>query len=117
MKSYPFEHNTAWQECRLLIKLIHAHTASFAQAEGAFLAERINASAIDVSSNVIESISRKSSSGQRHYARGATRTLMVVLNLILLAVDMGFITQKDELTLRKQVEIVEDALSVLMKSS
>lgn len=116
MKSYPFEQHRAWQQSRLLAKMIFAQTAAFPSPQGAHLAEQLNACAINVSSNIVESISRKSSSGQRHYSRIAQRSLLDALNLMLLAIDMGYIPREAELSLRQQIDVVDDAMQSLGKS-
>lgn len=116
MKTYSFEKLNAWQESRLLVKNVYNLTQSFSKEERYGLVSQIKRAAISVSSNIAEGSGRKTVADQSHFYRIAYSSLLEVLNQLILANDLGFITDEQLTNIREQIDKTAKFIAGLVKS-
>ena len=115
MKTYSFEKLNAWQESRMLVKLIYSLTQDFPKEELYGLSSQIKRAAISVSSNLAEGSGRKTLADQSHFYRMSFSSLMEVLNQLVLANDLGFITDEQLANTRPEIDKTARLISGLVK--
>jgi four helix bundle protein len=104
LHTYSFEKLQAWQECRKLVKVVYQLTKAFPDSERFGLINQMRRAAISGSSNLAEGSGRATLKDQNHFYRMAYSSLLELLNQIILAFDLGFISEDKYKELRKQVE-------------
>ena len=116
MKTYSFEKLNAWQESRLLVKSIYNMTQFFPKEEVFGLVSQIKRSVVSVASNVAEGSGRKTVADQSHFYRMSYSSLMEVLNQIILANDLEYITNEQLIEIREQIDKTAKLIAGLVKS-
>jgi len=110
---YPFEKLRVWGAARVLVAQVYAVTKTFPRAEIYGLTSQTNRAAISVAANLAEGSARTSRKDQAHFSQIAYGSLMELACLLLLALDLGFLSSGDEALLRDQIEIVSRQLNAL----
>lgn len=116
MKTYSFEKLNAWQESRVLVKSVYNLTHYFSKREKYGFASQIKRAVVSVSSNLAEGSGRKTFADQSHFYRIAYSSLLEVLNQLILANDLGFITDEQLTNIREQVDKTAKFIAGLVKS-
>ena len=112
---YSFEKLRVWQEARRLVRNVYAVTKSFPRAELYGLTSQINRAAVSVAANLAEGSSRTSRRDQAHFSQIAYGSLMELACLLIVAVDLEFVSSEDESKLRDQIESISRQLNALRK--
>ena len=116
MRLYSFEKLNVWELSRKMNKEIYLLSQKFPNEEKFGLISQIRRASVSVSSNIAEGSSRKSGKEQARYTEIAYGSLLEVLNQLILANDLKFIT-KDELSeVRKLIEEIGNKLFKLKQS-
>ena len=110
---YPFEKLRVWIAARQLTVEIYSATRSFPRSEIYGLTSQINRAAISVAANLAEGSARTSRKDQAHFSQIAYGSLMELACLLILAVDLGFLSATKESALREQIESVSRQLNAL----
>ncbi|MCF8347854.1 MAG: four helix bundle protein [Bacteroidales bacterium] len=114
---YSFEKLEVWKKSRMLVKIIYYTTNSFPSEEKFGLTNQIRRAIVSVSSNIAEGSTRQTNKEKARFYEIAFGSLIEVLNQLILANDMNYIT-KDELNkIRPQIEETGRMLNALHKSS
>jgi four helix bundle protein len=108
---YPFE--KLWKNARRLVSSIHKTTRAFPRSEIYALTSQTNRAAVSVAANLAEGSSRTSRKDQGHFSQIAYGSLMELACLLILAVDLGFLSVEHESALRAEIESVSRQLSAL----
>lgn len=93
MRIYGFEKLKVWQESRQLVVIVYEHTRQFPSDEKFGLTAQIRRSAISVASNIAEGSGRSSIKDRQKFYRIAYGSLMELLNQLIIAVDLGMISE------------------------
>jgi four helix bundle protein len=117
MYSYSFENLKAWQENRLLVKLIYDVTRKFPKEEAFGLTQQIRKAIISVSSNIAEGSGRKTAADQRHFYTMAFSSLMEVLNQLILAYDLDYLDETDLIKCRQKIDESAKRIASLSKAT
>jgi four helix bundle protein len=112
---YPFEKLRVWQSARSLIKNVYATTKVFPRSEMYGLISQTNRAAVSVAANLAEGSSRTSRKDQAHFSQIAYSSLMELACLLMVAVDLEFLTAEREGGLRREIESVSRQLNALRK--
>jgi four helix bundle protein len=91
---YSFEKLNTWIEARKLVKSIYAITEKFPAEEKFGLMLQIRRASISVVSNIAEGSARISPKDQAHFSQIAYSSLMEVLNQLIIANDLNFISNE-----------------------
>jgi four helix bundle protein len=113
---YPFEKLRVWQDARKLVKQIYHLTKRFPRSETYGLVSQINRAAISVAANIAEGSSRMSRKDQAHFSEIAYGSLMELACLLIVSVDLEFLSVESESNLRNAIEAVSRQLNALRKA-
>lgn len=111
--AYPFEKLRAWESARQLTKNVYGLTRSFPRAEIYGLTSQLNRAAISVAANLAEGFARTSRKDQADFSQVAYGSLMELACLLIIAVDLEYLSAGDESRLREQIEEVFHQLNAL----
>lgn len=116
MYKYSFEKLDVWQQSRELVKAIYEITHEFPTEEKYGLTSQIRRATISVSSNLAEGAARKTAKDQAYFSTIAYGSLMEMLNQLILASDLEFITAEALNSIRPKIEEVGNKLNSLRNS-
>ena len=110
---YPFEKLRVWESSRQLVKSVYKTTRSFPRSEMYALTSQTNRAVVSVAANLAEGSSRTSRKDQGHFSQIAYGSLMEVACLLILGVDLEFLSVDQESILRTEIESVSRQLNAL----
>jgi four helix bundle protein len=113
---FPFEKLDVWQEARELTKQVYKTTKAFPDEEKFGLVNQKRRAAISVCSNIAEGASRTSKRDQAHFYQIAYSSLMELMNQVIIALDLDYITTNQENEYRVEVGKISRMLNSLRKS-
>jgi four helix bundle protein len=111
--AYPFEKLRVWESARRLVKSVYKATRTFPRSEFYGLSSQTNRAAASVAANLAEGSARTSRKDQAHFSQIAYGSLMELACLLILAVDLDFLSTEDESELRAEIESVSRQLNAL----
>jgi len=106
-----------WKEAHKLVLMIYKTTKTLPKEELFGLTSQMRRAAVSITSNIAEGFSRQSYSEKIQFysiAQGSTTELQ---NQLLIAKDVGYLTQKDFDEIASQSVIVHKLLNGLIKKS
>jgi four helix bundle protein len=112
-QAYPFEKLRVWESARQLARNVYGLTRSFPRAEIYGLTSQINRAAISVAANLAEGSARTSRKDQAHFSQIAYGSLMELACLLIIAVDVEYLSAATETKVREQIEEVSRQLNAL----
>ena len=113
---YSFEKLRVWQAARELSKQVYLTTANFPRRETYGLTSQCNRAAVSVPANLAEGASRQSRKDQAHFSEIAYGSLTELACLLILAKDVGILSENSEADLRSSIERVSAQLNALHRS-
>ena len=113
MHYYSFEKLDVWRLSRELTADIYRLTKAFPKDEMFGLSSQIRRASISVASNIAEGTSRTSGKDKAHFSVIAYSSLMEVLNQVIIACDLEYISQEDSDSLRIKVNEISNKLIAL----
>ncbi len=116
MKKYYFEKLDVWQKTRVLTKSIYIISRKFPDEEKFGMTSQIRRAAVSINCNIAEGISRQTGKDQARFTEIAYGSLMEVLNLLILAVDLEYITESDLNEERIKIEEISNKLNALRET-
>jgi four helix bundle protein len=114
--AYRFEKLRVWESARQLTKNVYGLTRNFPRAEIYGLTSQLNRAAISLAANLAEGSAQTSRKDQAHFSQIAYGSLMELACLLIIAVDLGFLSLDDESKLRQEIESVSRQLNALRKT-
>jgi four helix bundle protein len=112
-QAYPFEKLRVWESARQLARNVYGLTRSFPRAEICGLTSQINRAAISVAANLAGGSARTSRKDQAHFSQIAYGSLMELACLLIIAVDVEYLSAAAETKVREQIEEVSRQLNAL----
>ena len=116
MRLYSFEKLDVWKLSRKLTKNIYQISAGFPDYEKFGLTSQIRRASISVSSNIAEGSSRKSGIEQARYMEIAFGSLLEILNQLIAANDLEYITEEVINNQRPLIEEIGNKLNKLRET-
>ena len=113
---YPFEKLRVWESSRVLVRHVYKATGTFPRNEIYGLISQTNRAAVSVAANLAEGSARISRKDQANFSQVAYGSLMELACLLILAVDLYFLSAQDESGLRSEIESVSRQLNVLRRT-
>ena len=113
---YPFEKLRVWESSRVLVRHVYKATGTFSRNEIYGLISQTNRAAVSVAANLAEGSARISRKDQANFSQIAYGSLMELAYLLILAVDLNFLSAQDESGLRSEIESVSRQLNVLRRT-
>ncbi len=116
MKSFSFEKLNVWQESRQLSVKIYMLTKEFPSDEKFGLISQMRRCAISIASNIAEGSGRHSNKDKARFTEIAYGSALELLNQIILATDLNFISENEYHRLRVTISKITAMLDGLYKS-
>jgi four helix bundle protein len=116
MHEYSFEKLRVWQRSREFVKQIYLLTRKFPDSERFGIVSQLQRASVSVSSNIAEGSSRKSGKDQGYLIQLAYSSLMECLSQLILAYDLGFISESELKEVRNQIEEISNLLNAYRKA-
>lgn len=116
MKVYSFEKLEVWQKSRVFVAAIYRLTKGFPPEERFGLTNQLRRASVSVSSNIAECNSRLSPKDRARFFQIAFSSLMEVLNQLILANDLQFISVSELHELRLLIDEIANKLNALHHS-
>ncbi len=116
MFEYSFERLEVWKETIELVKMVYDLTKRFPVVEKYGLTSQLRRASVSISSNLAEGTSRISKKDKAHFTTLSFSSAMEVLNQIILAKELEFISEENYLELRKKISKITNMLNSLRKS-
>lgn len=116
MRLYAFEKLDVWKKSKLLSKRVYQLTSKLPNEEKFGLTSQIKRSAISVASNIAEGTSRISGKEQARFSEIAYGSLLELLNQLLIAESLGFISDNDIHEIRPLIEEISNKINALRKA-
>lgn len=113
---YSFEKLETWTDARKLVKWIYEATSKFPPEEKFGLVLQLRRAAISVVSNLAEGSARVSAKDQAHFSQIAYSSLIEILNQLIIAQDLNFISQETLKDGRLRIDEISNKISALRKS-
>ena len=115
MKQFYFERLEVWQEARSLTKLIYTITAHFPSEEKYGLTSQLCRATLSISANIAEGMGRITEKDKARFVNQAFSSAIEVVNFLVLANDLGFISNNEYVSLREKIEKITNQLNSLYK--
>ncbi len=116
MKIYFFEKLDVWQRGRVLVKSIYQLSGNFPTEEKFGLTQQIRRASFSITCNLAEGTARFSGKDQARFSEIAFGSLMEVLNLLITAVDINYLTEEALLQQRPLIEEIGNKINALRES-
>lgn len=112
-----FQDLRVWKESHLLAVSIYKITKKFPKEELFGIINQIRRAAVSITSNIAEGFGRETIRDRIHFFTMSLGSLNEVQSQLLIAKDVGYLSEKDWLNLENQIIIVNKMLNGLIKKS
>ncbi len=116
MRIYSFEKLECWQHARQLAVWIYTITKTFPADEKFGIISQMRRAAISIASNIAEGTSRKTAKDQSHFSTISYSSTIELLNDIIIANELGFVTDELYNSGRERIEKQTLLIAGLRKS-
>jgi len=116
MYTFYFEKLEVWQNARLLVKAIYEISGAFPDSESFGLTNQLRRAALSITANIAEGCSRHGNKDKARFINQAYSSAWEVMNFIILAFDLKFLTGHQYEDLRNQAEKITNQLNALHKA-
>lgn len=116
MFEYSFERLEVWKESIELVKMVYEVTKSFPVSEKYGLTSQLRRASVSISSNLAEGTSRNTNKDKAHFTTLSFSSTMEVLNQVLIAKELEFISEDNYIEIRKKLSKITNMLNALRKS-
>ena len=113
---FSFEKLHVWVDAKELVTEIYNVTRNFPDEEKFGLTNQLRRASISIASNLAEGTSRKTNKDKAHFTTIAFSSLMEVLNQLIIAKDLKYVSEIEYFKLREQIEKISNKLNALRKS-
>lgn len=113
---FSFEKLKVWQKSMTFVEQVYEITDKFPKSELYCLTSQIRRAVISIPSNIAEGSTRKSFKDQARYSEIAFGSLLEVLNQIIIANKLGYISETNLNLLRFDIENISRQLNALKNS-
>jgi len=113
MYIYGFEKLEVWVEAKEFTKNIYKITNSFPDSEKFGLTNQLRRASVSICSNIAEGTTRSSFKDQAHFSTISFGSGVEVLNQLIIAFELGFISDTDYSNLRQAMESITNKINSL----
>lgn len=115
MYTYSFEKLEVWIEAKEFAKKIYVITSKFPDSEKFGLISQLRRASVSICSNLAEGSARQSFKDKAHFTTIAYSAVIEVLNQLIIAVELNFLSQEEYRDLRTLIESITNKLNGLKK--
>lgn len=116
MYTFPFEKLEAWRAARIMITNVYRITYKFPAEERYGFVQQLRRAVLSVASNLSEGSGRFSPKDQSHFFSIAYASLLEALNQVIIARDLGWITEEEYSEVRESMEPTSGLIAALRKA-
>ncbi len=116
MRQYSFEKLDVWQRGRVLVKAVYQFSKDFPTDEKFGMTQQIRRACISVTCNVAEGSARITGKEKARFYEIAFGSLLEVLNILIAAVDLEYVTENVLTENRPLIEEIGNKLNALRES-
>lgn len=113
MYTYSFEKLTVWIEAKEFTKNIYRLTSGFPDTEKFGLTSQLRRACVSICSNIAEGTARNSFKEQAHFSTISYSSALEVLNQLIIAFELEFISQSEYQSARISLESITNKLNSL----
>lgn len=113
MYTYSFEKLDVWREAKDFTKEIYGITSIFPENEKFGMTSQLRRASVSICSNIAEGSARKTNRDKAHFTTISFGSAVEVLNQLILAAELGFISHENYLNLRIKLESITNKLNAL----
>jgi four helix bundle protein len=113
MYIYSFEKLDVWNEAKMLTITIYKTTKLFPDNEKFGLTSQLRRATASIASNIAEGSARKTNKDKAHFTTLAFSSAVEVLNQIIIAYELNFISREAYTNLRQSIESITNKLNAL----
>ncbi|WP_375324941.1 four helix bundle protein [Flagellimonas sp. GZD32] len=113
MYIYSFEKLDVWKEAKDFTIEIYGITNLFPESEKFGITSQLRRASVSICSNVAEGSARKTNRDKAHFTTISFGSAVEVLNQLILATELGFISQENYIKLRIKLESITNKLNAL----
>lgn len=113
MYTYSFEKLDVWNEAKDFTKEIYSVTSQFPEHEKFGITSQIRRASVSICSNIAEGSARRTNKDKAHFTTISFSSAVEVLNQLILAVELGFLTNENYQNLRVRLESITNKLNSL----
>lgn len=117
LKIRSFQDLDAWKEGHALVLMIYKNTKDFPREESFALTSQIRRAAVSITSNIAEGFSRVSYKEKVNFYSTALGSLTEVKSQILIARDVGYVSQESYNYIDEQIIKTSKIINGLIKKS
>lgn len=110
---YSFEKLEVWKDARRLVVWVYTITNSFPADEKFGLTMQLRRASVSVISNIAEGSARKTAKDQAYFSQIAYSSLVEILNQLIIANDLKFISDDVLSEGRTKIEILTQKIAAL----
>lgn len=110
---YSFEKLNVWQEAKKLVVEVYNLLDNFPMFENYALCDQIRRAIVSVPSNIAEGSGRKSLKEQIRFLEISYGSLMETYNQLLIAIELGYITEESVETVKPNIDSVAKMINGL----
>ena len=116
MSKHNFKELKVWQKARLLVVEVYKLTAKFPSSEKFSLISQINRAVVSISSNIAEGAGRNTNKDFAHFLDIAIGSSFEIESQLMIAKDLGFITENDLTEILRQLNEIQKMLVGFQKT-
>ena len=116
MYKYYFEKLDVWQLSKDLIKSIYRLTSGLPGSEKYGLISQTQRASVSIASNIAEGSARITAKDQANFTMMAYSSAMELLSLLIVANELGFLSDAEDHELRTKIDAIAQKLNVLRKA-
>lgn len=113
MYTYSFEKLEVWKESKDFTKAIYGVTFKFPSEEKFGLTSQLRRASVSICSNIAEGSARKTNKDKSHFTTIAYSSAVEVLNQLILANELDFLSKESYTDLRRKIESITNKLNAL----
>ncbi len=116
MYVFYFEKLDVWKNARKLVSEIYLISRNFPEEERFGITNQIRRASTSITANIAEGVSRSSNKDKSKFINIAYSSSLEVINFLILALDLEFISEEKYLELREKTEKITSQLNSFYKS-
>lgn len=115
MYTFYFEKLEVWKNARLFVKEVYRVTETFPVKEQFGITSQIRRGSLSITANIAEGFSRQSNKEKSRFINIAYSSSWEIINFLVLSKDLDFLSEKDYIKLRADIEYISNQLNALYK--
>ena len=113
MYSFYFEKLEVWKNSRVFVKEVYEVTNSFPVKEQFSITSQIRRASLSITANIAEGFSRQTNKEKSRFINIAYSSSWEIINFLILSKDLEFLSEKDYIKLRADIEYISNQLNAL----